>query len=87
MIILYRVRTFDKLKELLGKLHIEGAKWSGYESLEDNQYMKLIWEDDGDKLVIKNDNGVVNHASIDFYLNEYDWEGQTYMLVDEYEHS
>ena len=44
--------------------------------------MRLIWEDDGDKLVIKNDNGVVNHASIDFYLNEYDWEGQTYMVVD-----
>lgn len=82
MIILYRVRTFDKLKELLDKLHNEGAKWSGYESLEDDRYMRLIWEDDGDKLVIKNDNGVVNHASIDFYLNEYDWEGQTYMVVD-----
>lgn len=82
MIILYRVRTFKKLKEVLNMLHNEGAKWGGCESLVDEEYMRLVWKEEGDKLAIKNDNGVVTHASIDFYSNEYNWEGQPYMVVE-----
>ena len=87
MVILYRVRTFDKLKEVLNMLHNEGAKWGGCDSLEDKQYMRLVWKEEGDKLVIKNDNGVVTHASINFYSNEYNWKGQMYMVVDDGLHS
>lgn len=83
MVILYRARTFDKLKEILHMLHNEGAKWGGCESLENKRYMRLVWKEEGNKLVIKNDNGVVTHASIDFYSNEYNWEGQMYMVVDD----